>query len=73
MDVNPYESPSTENPTPTPKTRKRYFAIYVLFAILGFCAAFVLTAPMGAIDGGTEPYWFGGAAVAAFAYRIMWS
>ena len=77
MDPNPYESPDTNIPAAPAREkikRKRYVAVYVIVAILGFCAAFILTTPMGAIDGvNTVPHWFVGAALAALTYRIMWS
>jgi hypothetical protein len=71
MEPNPYESPQTDsNPRtargPTIKTLVGCFAS----AVAGTIVVGILTAPMGAIDGGSEFYLASGAilGVAVFLY-----
>lgn len=74
MGENPYQSPATGSDLPRKESRQRYLAVYIVVALLGAFAAFVLTAPMGAIDGtGCEAYWISGAVLPAILYRVLWS
>ena len=71
MDPNPYESPKSTNQSATPSKWIRVIVVDIIAALFGAAAAFIITAPAGAIDGGGEYYAVMGAMVGVIAHRLL--
>lgn len=69
MKLNPYEPPRIPG-HPLPPRPRRNIAGLILSAIVGAIGTFILTAPMGAIDGGGEWYVPCGALACAAVYWL---
>ena len=71
---NPYEPPRIPEPPcpprPCPPRPQKNVTGLILSAVAGAVGTFILTAPMGAIDGGGEWYATFGAIACAAAYWL---
>lgn len=71
MDPNPYEPPRSIDQNATPRNWFRIVLADAVFALFGAAAAFFVTAPAGAIDGGGEYYPAMGAVAGVITHRLL--